>query len=97
MTFTSWVDCLIHFMEEVMHLGIQVLINMHTLKISLSTGSAPKRSHLYGIGVLIRHAMLEKPVQMISLLIHALQVSHGEGQKRAYRLYAKIADFLVKR
>ena len=95
MTFTSWVDCLIHFMEEVMHLGIQVLINMHTLKIFPSTGSAQKRSHLYGIGVLIRHAMLEKPVQMISLLIHALQVSLGEGPKRAYRLYAKIADFLV--
>ena len=89
MTFTSWVDCLIHFMEEVIHLGIQVLINMHTIKISLSTGSAPKRSHLYGIGVLIRHAMLEKPVQMISLLIHALQVSLGEGRK-------KLIDYVLK-
>jgi len=75
MTFTSWVDCSIHFMEEVMHLGIQVLINMHILKISLSTGSALKRNHQYGIGVLIRHAMLEKLAQMILLHSHALQVS----------------------
>ena len=83
MTFTSWVDCLIHFMEEVMHLGIQVPINMHILKISLSTGSVLRRNHQYGIGVLIRHAMLEKLAQMILLHLHALQVSLESRSKKS--------------